>query len=186
MNKVQHILQHAGIAVMNAELSPLNSARYVVKIESGPVVTESDVECELQPDGSCVSAMTTGTNDINSPKYVIERTTTDDTISVRVILTCVKHSIEPDMIATPAVNGTNTTNDDALAYTPSGMMYFTKAGVRVVPTDRSALIIKYDEIAPHDMSTIYREDDPFLDQHIVCPVTQTNMTVATISYTVTH
>jgi hypothetical protein len=184
-NKVQQLLEHAGILVTNTELSPLKSSSYIVKIESGPMITELETECELQPDGSCVSA--TAANNINSPSYVIERTTTDDTISARVILTCVKSNIVPDVIATPAANGTNTTNEaDELTYTPSGMMYFTKAGVRIVPTDRSALIVKYDEIAPHDMSTIYREEDPFLDQHIVCPVTQTNMSVATILYNVTH
>ena len=183
-NKVQHLLEHAGISATTAELSPLNSSSYVVKIESGPVITESDVECELKSDGSCVS--TTTANNIDSPSYIVERSTTDDTISARVILTCVKSNTAPDA---SVVNGTNTTSNDddhGLANTPSGMMYFTKAGVRIVPTDRSALIVKYDERATHDMSTVYREDDPFLDQHIVCPVTQVNMTVATVSYNIIH
>jgi hypothetical protein len=184
-NKVQNLLDHAGIVVTKAESSPLNSSSYIVKVESGPTTTESDVECELQSDGSCVTASIT--NNINSPAFVVERTTTDDTISVRLILTCVKSNIIPDVISALAVNDTNTTNDDdELSYTPSGMMYFTKAGVRIVPTDRSALIIKYDEVVPHDISTIYREVDPYLDQHIVCPVAQPNMTVATIMYNITH
>ena len=143
------------------------------------------MECELQSDGSCVAA--TAVNNIDPQTFIVERTHTDDTISARIIMTCVKSNIVPNAIATPSVNGTNTTNDeDGLSYTPSGMMYFTKAGVRIVPTDRSALIVKYDEIAPHDLLSIHREVDPFLDQHIVCPVTQINMTVATITYGVTH
>jgi hypothetical protein len=184
-NKVQNLLDHAGIILTKAESSPLHSSSYTVKVESGPTAAESDVECELQSDGSCVTA--SSTNKINSSTFVVERTNTDDTISARVILTCVKSNIVPHVTSTLAANDTNTTNDDDnLSYTPSGMMYFTKAGVRIVPTDRSALIIKYDEIAPHDVSTIFREVDPYLDQHIVCPVTQTNMTVATIMFNITH
>ena len=184
-NKVQDLLDHAGVLVTKTESSPLNSSSYTIKVESGPTTVESDVECELQSDGSC--APTKSTSDVNAPTFLVERTHTDDTISARVILTCVKSNVVPDVTSPLIVNGTNTTNeDDVVSYTPSGMMYFTKAGVRIVPTDRSALIIKYDEIASHDVSSIFREVDPFLDQHIVCPVTQTNMTVATIMYNVTH
>ena len=184
-NKVQQLLEHSGIVVRNADVSPFNSSSYTIKVQSGPATAESDVECELQSDGSCVAA--TAVNNIDPQTFIVERTNTDDTISARIILTCVKSNIVPNAIATPSVNGTNTTNDeDGLSYTPSGMMYFTKAGVRIVPTDRSALIVKYDEIAPHDLLSIHREVDPFLDQHIVCPVTQINMTVATITYGVTH
>ena len=177
-NKIPLLLQHAGIAIKDP-VSPLVDSSYIVKVESGPTTVESDGECDLQSDGSCRTVAASG----NAPTFAVERTNTDDTISARIILTCVKSSVVPDVAV--GVNDTNTT-DDNLSYTPSGMIYFTKAGVRIVPTDRSALIIKYDEMAPHDKTVVFREVDPFLDQHIVCPVTQSNMTVATIMYKITH
>jgi hypothetical protein len=179
-NKINKLLLHNDI-LQTIDIPPPLSENYHVTVLSGPEFDEPNLDCEVDTDGSCI------TNNIPSqaPVYVVEKTKTDDTIAARVVLTCVKSS--SNSIKKENVTSSNTTDDDddsLSSFTPSGMIYFIKAGVRIVPTDRSAILIQYDEASDDDI--ILREPDPFLDEHILCPVTEPNMTVATIMYNVTH
>jgi hypothetical protein len=178
-SKIKNLLDKTGFEAMKKSLFSTDDKLHV-KVESGPsgpdLDTEQSGECEMEANGSCQPEK----DDRKNIKFVApETTTTDDSVAARIILTCTKTTSANVNDATTA-----TVSIAASSFSPSGMLFFVKAGVRVVPTDRSALFIQYNEMAA-DMS-ILREPDPFLDQHVICPVNEANMTVATIMYNINH
>ena len=146
-------------------------------------------ECVILSDGS-FSCVTTDDDDDNDDddddddqKHQTATTTiTDDSVTARVILTC---TMPTTATADAAATTTTTTAEAATTIatssstSTSGMLYFPKAGVRILPTDRSAVLIQY---ADHHRR---RDEDPYLDQHVTCPVvvmtTTTDETVASIA-----
>lgn len=54
-------------------------------------------------------------------------------------------------------------SDDAAG----GLMFFPKTGVRIQPVNGNAVLIVYQ-----DLDSARREEDPFVDEHLTCPVTQ--------------
>lgn len=174
ISKTTDLLKFTGVFTM-LESSSLSSDSFRVKIESGPSQDEvlSD-ECDVASDGSCLPASNRG----DAIETVVETTTTSDSVSARILLTCVK------MTRDEKLKDADANSTDSSSFSPSGMLLFVKAGVRVVPTDRSALLVQYNELASD--RSILREPDPFLDQHVVCPVTDVNTTVASIFFDVNY
>jgi hypothetical protein len=172
--KIKGLLEFTG--VMSPTESPaLSPDKFSVKIESGPIQSaEPSNECDVQSDGSCIPKSGSGM------ETVVETTTTPESVAARIFLSCVMTTQEKEVDDSL----TNSTDSSDASYSPSGMLLFVKAGVRVVPTDRSAVLIQYNELASD--RSILREPDPFLDQHVICPVTDVNTTVASISYDVNH
>jgi len=70
-------------------------------------------------------------------------TTDDETVIARIYLQCV--------------------SDDA----SGGLMFFPKTGVRIQPVNGNAVLIIYQ-----DLDYARRDEDPFVDEHLVCPVTK--------------
>jgi hypothetical protein len=172
--KIKDVLDFTGV-LLTTESSAFSSDKFHVKVESGPIRSgEPSHECVVQSDGSCIP------DSENGIETVVEGTTTHESVAARIFLTCLKTPRDKEETDLPS----NSTDSSDVSHSPSGMLLFVKAGVRVVPTDRSAVLIQYNEVASD--RSVLREPDPFLDQHVICPVTDVNTTVASISYDINH
>jgi len=110
--------------------------------------TVGDEECEVQADGSCLAAETeqdptTPTTEGGNSSPIRSVTVTDDeTILGRLLLLC-------------------RTED-----TTGGLIFFPKTGVRIAePASGDAVLILYQTDG-------MRDEDPFLDEHMTCPIRQ--------------
>jgi hypothetical protein len=103
-------------------------------------------ECTVQTDGSCQPPPP----DTSSSKPSLMRVTqTEDSVDARLLVTCTNNGIAADQV----VKG--------------GVLFYPKAGVQIVPVSGEAVLTIYQ-----DSQRGRRDDDPFLNDHVVCPVQQ--------------
>jgi hypothetical protein len=103
-------------------------------------------ECEMQADGSCTSASSSSTASLSSSSLAGAArivATDDEAVMGRLFLQC--------------------RTDDA----DGGLLFFPKTGVRIQPVNGNAILILYQDLGEAPL----RELDPFLDEHLTCPVT---------------
>ena len=106
-----------------------------------------NTECVVQPDGSCASAADSPaslfpSDSLSSSRIVV---TDDATVLGRLYVQCQSDSAK------------------------GGLMFFPKTGVRIQPVHGNAILIVYQDL--QEGVGALRQEDPFLDEHMTCPVT---------------
>ena len=118
----------------------------IIVDEATVVVADDKQECEVQADGSCLAAAdsddSSATESSGAGGTLRSVLVDDDTIKGRLLLIC--------------------RSED----TTGGLIFFPKTGVRIAePASGDAVVIVYQ-----DLTSGTRDEDPFLDEHMICPI----------------
>lgn len=115
-------------------------------VDEASKLSNTSNECEVQADGSCTSTSSSSSESLSSSSSAAAArivATDDESVVGRLFLQC--------------------RTDDA----DGGLLFFPKTGVRIQPVNGNAILILYQDLGEVPL----RELDPFLDEHLTCPVT---------------
>lgn len=99
-------------------------------------------QCEMKTDGSCLENSSADFPKLKNSTVSASVITTDESkVQARLLMIC--------------------RSKDATG----GLIFFPKAGVRILPVSRDAVLIIHQ-----DLNSGKHETDPFLDEHMICPL----------------
>lgn len=135
--------------------------------------TTSSADCELSTDGTCVTS-STASSDVASTSDGFNESDDDNNFHVREV------NIDPNTIANVIIFCSGPKYDKKKQQ--SGMLFFPKAGVKILPKDMmyNALVLIHEDSKMLLDTGRKRDPDPFIDEYITCPVIEDNDDVENI------